>query len=76
VTAAGKSSQFRLDTTPHIGYNPPVTPKTYRISFDLIVTPEGESNYFDNPAEWIPDALLLNLEDGETYTNFTCEEIK
>ena len=50
--------------------------KTYRITFDLTITPTGESNYGDNPAEWIPDALLLNLEDGETYSNFSCEEIK
>ena len=50
--------------------------KTYRITFDLTITPTGESHYGDSPAEWIPDALLLNLEDGETYSNFSCEEIK
>ena len=43
---------------------------------DLTITPTGESHYGDSPAEWIPDALLLNLEDGETYSNFSCEEIK
>lgn len=50
--------------------------KTYRISFDLTVIPRGESNYGDNPAEWVPEALFPCLEQGENYSNFTCEEIK
>ena len=50
--------------------------KTYRITFDLTIIPTGDNEYGDSPAKWIPDALLLNLEDGETYSNFSCEEIK
>ena len=55
----------------------PNTPRsrTFRVSFDITITNNPDSNYANNVNTWVWDAISDNLESGEEITGWECREI-
>lgn len=49
--------------------------RTFRVSFDITITNNPDSNYANNVNSWVWDAISENLEKGEEITGWSCKEI-
>lgn len=55
--------------------NPDNRSRTFRVSFDITITNNPDSNYANNVNTWVWDAIADNLEKGEEITGWECNEI-